>query len=187
MVERFGPLPPQRVVMVETVLPIGRSPRRRTVHRVPANLFVCQMGLEFDPHSFSTGVVRQSVMVPYLAGSVGLPPAPEAILDTGSRRADLYEAVAYLTGFGKSDNAIQMMMHHTNKPAVARGSPFLRVWMRSCLASADEVWQILGQIELLGRRNTPKPGGSICCKSRTGVSEDSNFSVHLFYPIIVLN
>ncbi len=97
----------------------------------------------------------------------------------------------------ESDNAIQMMMHHTNKKpeppsrlaevTIPKG---LDEIVLACLekspenrpASADEVWQILGQVEL-GEPWTQEHAEAWwqlhmpeLASSRTGVSEDKTIS-----------
>jgi len=217
MVERFGPLPPQRVVMLlrQSCRSLSEAHAAGLVHRdiKPANLFVCQMGREFDfLKVLDFGVVKHTVNDEdtvltdkgWISGTPGYM-APEAILGVQEvdGRADLYAlgCVAYwmLTGMlvFESDNAIQMMMHHTNKKpelpsrlaevTIPKG---LDEIVLACLekspenrpASADEVWQILGQVEL-GEPWTQEHAEAWwqlhmpeLASSRTGVSEDKTIS-----------
>jgi len=217
MVERFGPLPPQRVVMLlrQYCRSLSEAHAAGLVHRdiKPANLFVCQMGREFDfLKVLDFGVVKHTVndedtVLTDKGGISGTPGymAPEAILGVQEvdGRADLYAlgCVAFwmLTGMlvFESDNAIQMMMHHTNKKpelpsrlaevTIPKG---LDEIVLACLekspenrpASADEVWQILGQVEL-GEPWTQEHAEAWwqlhmpeLASSRTGVSEDKTIS-----------
>jgi hypothetical protein len=217
MVERFGPLPPQRVVMLlrQSCRSLSEAHAAGLVHRdiKPANLFVCQMGREYDfLKVLDFGVVKRTVsdedtVLTGKGGISGTPAymAPETILGVQEvdGRADLYTlgCVAYwmLTGMlvFESDNAIQMMMDHTNKQpelpsrvaevTIPKG---LDEIVLACLekspdnrpASADEVWKILGQVEL-GEPWTQEHAEAWwqlhmpeLASSRTGVSEDKTFS-----------
>lgn len=183
MVERFGPLPPQRVVMLlrQSCRSLGEAHAAGLVHRdiKPANLFACRMGREFDfLKVLDFGVVKHLISDQdslltgkgRIAGTPGYM-APGVIL--GGKevdgRADLYAlgCVAYwmLTGMFvfEFDNPVRMIMDHANKKPeppsqVAEVSipKSLDELVLACLekspenrpGSADEVWRILGQVEL---------------------------------------
>ena len=135
MVERFGPLPPERVVMLlrQSCRSLGEAHAAGLVHRdiKPANLFVCQMGREYDfLKVLDFGVVKRIVgdedtVLTGKGGISGTPAylAPETILggQEVDGRTDLYAlgCVAYwmLTGMlvFESDNPVRMMMDHANK------------------------------------------------------------------------
>ena len=104
MLERFGPLPPERVVMLlrQSCRSLSEAHAAGLVHRdiKPANLFVCRMGREFDfLKVLDFGVVKratsdQDVLLTGKGGITGTPAymAPEFILggDEVDGRADLY-------------------------------------------------------------------------------------------------
>ena len=183
MVERFGPLAPERVVMLlrQSCRSLSEAHAAGLVHRdiKPANLFACQMGREYDfLKVLDFGVVKRAIsdgdsLLTGKGGITGTPAymAPEFIL--GGKevdgRADLYAlgCVAYwmLTGMlvFESDNPIRMMMDHANKKPeppsrVAEVSipKSLDELVLACLekspdnrpGSADEVWKLLGEVEL---------------------------------------
>ena len=155
MVERFGPLPPERVVMLlrQSCRSLSEAHATGLVHRdvKPANLFVCRMGREYDfLKVLDFGVVKHAIsdqdsLLTGQGGIAGTPAymAPEFIL--GGKevdgRADLYTlgCVAYwmLTGMlvFESDNALRMMMQHVNK----RPMPPSRVAEFSIPKSLDEI------------------------------------------------
>ena len=155
MVERFGPLPPQRVVMLlkQACRSLGEAHAAELVHRdvKPANLFVCRMGQEFDfLKVLDFGVVKcaisdQDSLLTGKNGIAGTPAymAPEFILGETKvdGRADLYAlgCVAYwlLTGMlvFESDSPIRMMMNHANK----KPEPPSRVAEVSIPKSLDEL------------------------------------------------
>ena len=155
MVERFGPLPPERVVMLlrQSCRSLSEAHAAGLVHRdiKPANLFVCQMGREYDfLKVLDFGVVKRTVsdeetVLTGQGGISGTPAymAPEAILggQEVDGRADLYAlgCVAYwmLTGMlvFESDNPVRMMMDHANK----KPEPPSRVAEVSIPKSLDEL------------------------------------------------
>ena len=137
MVERHGPLPPERVVFLlkQACLSLSEAHALGLVHRdiKPANLFVCRLGPDYDfLKILDLGVVSrqgQESMAPItLAGVVlGTPAflAPELLSREGSfdGRADIYAlgCVAFwlLTGrtpFEGNDTMSLLMHHSTTMP-----------------------------------------------------------------------
>jgi DNA-binding NtrC family response regulator len=133
MVERHGPLPPERVVFLlkQACLSLSEAHALGLVHRdiKPANLFVCRLGPQYDfLKVLDFGVVsrqaRESVTSITVTGMVlGTPAflAPEMVAGDGSfdERADIYAlgCVTFwlLTGrppFAERD-AMSLLMHHS--------------------------------------------------------------------------
>jgi DNA-binding NtrC family response regulator len=134
MVERHGPLPPERVVFLlkQVCLSLSEAHALGLVHRdiKPANLFVCRLGQEYDfLKVLDFGVVSREgpvSMAPLTAAGLvlGTPAflAPELVSGQGpfDRRADIYGlgCVTYwlLTGrppFEGSD-AMSLLKHHSD-------------------------------------------------------------------------
>ncbi len=139
MVERHGPLPPERTIFLlkQACLSLSEAHARGLVHRdiKPANLFVCRLGPEYDfVKVLDFGVVSRVGQEPAsaitAAGVVlGTPAfhAPELVGGQGAfdGRADIYAlgCVAFwmLTGrppFEAAD-AISLLMHHSNTTPLA--------------------------------------------------------------------
>ncbi|HZL85199.1 MAG TPA: protein kinase [Candidatus Krumholzibacteria bacterium] len=136
IVERFGPLPPERVVMLlaQACLSLAEAHEMSLVHRdiKPANLFVTHLGSEFDYLKvLDFGMVKVEPGEETLHLSVhgivqGTPAfiAPEAVLAAPDidGRADLYSlgCAAYwlLTGrpVFEVSTATSMLIHHVQKP-----------------------------------------------------------------------
>jgi DNA-binding NtrC family response regulator len=134
MVERHGPLPPERVVFLlkQACLSLSEAHARGLVHRdiKPANLFVCRLGPQYDfLKVLDFGVVsrqaQESMTSITLPGTVlGTPAflAPEIVAGDRSfdERADIYAlgCVAYwlLTGRPpfEAGDAMSLLMHHVN-------------------------------------------------------------------------
>ena len=134
LVERFGPLPPARVVHILSQVcdSLGEAHERGMVHRdiKPSNIVVCRLGLAVDfVKVLDFGLVRHddgaSPQSPGLSAPLGTPGtpsymAPEAASGAGGvdRRADLYAlgCVGYwlLTGrtVFEGDSPVQIMYHH---------------------------------------------------------------------------
>lgn len=134
LVERFGPLPPERVahILCQVCDSLGEAHGRGMVHRdiKPSNIVLCHLGLTADfVKVLDFGLVRREVQTQ--AGTEGLSApmghpgtpsymAPEMVSGSGSidRRADLYAlgCVGYwlLTGHTVFEGAspIQVMYHH---------------------------------------------------------------------------
>jgi hypothetical protein len=138
LVERFGPLPAERVVHIlqQACLSLGEAHRRGLVHRdlKPANLYLCQRAFEPDfLKILDFGLVRHSeVDAPekealtktgLLAGTPGYM-APEMALgdEAVDARADIYAlgCVAYtlLTGrrVFEEKNVVATIFAHVHKP-----------------------------------------------------------------------
>ncbi len=132
MVNRFGSLPPARVIMLlrQACRSLGEAHEVGLVHRdiKPANLFICKMGREYDfLKVLDFGIVKGADMegetlITAAGKLVGTPAymAPELIAgDEVDGRADLYAlgCVGYwmLTGrqVFESKNLMQMIVHHT--------------------------------------------------------------------------
>jgi DNA-binding NtrC family response regulator len=137
MVERHGPLPPERVVFIlkQACLSLSEAHALGLVHRdiKPANLFVCRLGSEYDfIKVVDFGVVsrhgREAAQITTAGMILGTPSflAPELVSSpTFDGRADLYAlgCVAFwlLTGrppFEAAD-AMAILMHHAQTPAPA--------------------------------------------------------------------
>jgi DNA-binding NtrC family response regulator len=138
MVERHGPLPPERVVFLlkQACLSLSEAHALGLVHRdvKPANLFVCRLGSEYDfVKVVDFGVVsrnaRETTAQITTAGMIlGTPAflAPELVsTQTFDGRADLYAlgCVAFwlLTGRQpfEGDDAMTILMHHAQTAAPA--------------------------------------------------------------------
>lgn len=133
MVERYGPLPPERVVFLlkQACLSLSEAHALGLVHRdvKPANLFVCRLGQQYDfLKVLDFGVVsrqaRESMAPITVTGMVlGTPAflAPELVSGHGAfdGRADIYAlgCVAFwlLTGRPpfEAGDAMSLLMHHS--------------------------------------------------------------------------
>jgi DNA-binding NtrC family response regulator len=139
IVERHGPLPPERAVFLlkQACLSLSEAHALGLVHRdiKPANLFACRLGPEYDfIKVLDFGVVSrlgQEGLAPITAAGVvlGTPAfhAPELVTGQGAfdGRADIYAlgCVAFwlLTGrtpFEAAD-AMSLLMHHSNTTPLA--------------------------------------------------------------------
>jgi DNA-binding NtrC family response regulator len=139
MVERFGPLPPERTVFLlkQACLSLSEAHQRGLVHRdiKPANLFVCRLGSEYDfLKVLDFGVVSRrsgGEMLPITGAGIvlGTPAflAPELVSHEGGfdGRADLYAlgCVAFwmLTGRPpfEAGDVMSLLRHHSTTPPVA--------------------------------------------------------------------
>ena len=138
MVERHGPLAPERVVFLlkQACLSLSEAHALGLVHRdiKPANLFVCRLGSEYDfVKVVDFGVVsrhtRESTSEITTAGMIlGTPAflAPELVSSPSfDGRADIYAlgCVAFwlLTGRPpfEADDAMSILMHHSQTAAPA--------------------------------------------------------------------
>ena len=133
MVERYGPLPPERVVFLlqQACLSLSEAHTLGLVHRdiKPANLFVCRLGPQYDfLKVLDFGVVSRqtpdSMATITMTGMVlGTPAflAPELVSGRGSfdGRADIYAlgCVAFwlLTGRPpfEAGDALSLLTHHS--------------------------------------------------------------------------
>jgi hypothetical protein len=141
LVERFGPVPPDRAVYLlrQTCASLEEAHARGLVHRdiKPSNIFTCRMGLEVDfVKVLDFGLVkavndggREATLLTAPDSTTGTPAyiAPEVV--RGDRlpdhRVDIYTlgCVGYwlLTGrlVFQAPNAIQLMYQHANATPVA--------------------------------------------------------------------
>jgi serine/threonine-protein kinase len=138
LVERFGPLPPERVVHILTQVcaSLGEAHAKGMVHRdiKPANIVVCSLGTTVDfVKVLDFGLVRREVApapgeedLSAPLGPPGTPAymAPEAVSGSAAidGRADLYAlgCVGYwlLTGHAvfEGSSPVQIMYHHGYDP-----------------------------------------------------------------------
>jgi len=137
MVERYGPLPPERVVFLlkQACLSLAEAHALKLVHRdiKPANLFVCRLGREYDfLKVLDFGVVSRQgtdALSPITVAGVvlGTPAflAPELVgADTiFDERADIY-ALGCVTFWllaarppFEARDAKSLLMHHSNTAA----------------------------------------------------------------------
>jgi DNA-binding NtrC family response regulator len=185
MIERFGPLPPERAVFLlkQACLSLSEAHALRLVHRdiKPANLFVCRLGSQFDfLKVLDFGVVsrqgRGELAPITVAGVVlGTPAflAPELVATDVSfdERADIYAlgCVAFwlLTGRPpfEARDAKSLLMHHSSTPpappSTVAAQPIpaeLDALVLECLAK-DPAFRPAGA-DVLGERlaTLPLPG-----------------------------
>ncbi|HET6795878.1 MAG TPA: serine/threonine-protein kinase [Gemmatimonadales bacterium] len=141
LVERFGPVPPERAVYLlrQACASLEEAHTRGLVHRdiKPSNIFTCRMGLEVDfVKVLDFGLVkavndrgREATLLTAPDSTTGTPAyiAPEVIRGDGvaDHRVDIYTlgCVGYwlLTGrlVFQAPNAIQLMYQHANAAPVA--------------------------------------------------------------------
>jgi serine/threonine protein kinase len=136
LVERFGPLPPERAVHLlrQACESLEEAHSRGLIHRdiKPSNIFTCRMGLEVDfVKVLDFGLVKamgeqghEATLLTAPDSTTGTPAyiAPEMVRGDGAvdHRVDIYTlgCVAYwlLTGqlVFQAPNAIQLMYQHAN-------------------------------------------------------------------------
>ena len=137
LVERFGALPPERVVhiLVQACHSLAEAHQGGLIHRdvKPANIYVCRYGLEWDfvkvldfglvKNTSTEGHERQLTLAGVIAGTPGYM-APEMGLGSPDLdwRADIYAlgAVGYFlatgqTVFPKDRPPMQIIMDHVQK------------------------------------------------------------------------
>jgi len=138
MVERHGPLPPERVVFLlkQACLSLSEAHTLGLVHRdvKPANLFACRLGSEYDfVKVVDFGVVSRqahetTAQITTAGMILGTPAflAPELVsTQSFDGRADIYAlgCVTFwlLTGRPpfEGDDAMAILMHHARTPAPA--------------------------------------------------------------------
>ena len=138
MVERHGPLPPERVVFLlkQACLSLSEAHALGLVHRdvKPANLFACRLGSEYDfVKVVDFGVVSRqahetTAQITTAGMILGTPAflAPELVsTQSFDGRADIYAlgCVTFwlLTGRPpfEGDDAMAILMHHARTPAPA--------------------------------------------------------------------
>jgi serine/threonine-protein kinase len=140
LVERFGPLPPERVAYLlrQACASLEEAHSRGLIHRdvKPSNIFTCRMGLQTDfVKVLDFGLVkaknepaRRDMMLTAPDATAGTPAyiAPEMVRGDSviDHRVDIYAlgCVAYwlLTGHlvFEAPNAIQLMIAHSQTPPV---------------------------------------------------------------------
>ncbi|GAB5543378.1 MAG: hypothetical protein SangKO_031380 [Sandaracinaceae bacterium] len=180
LVERYGPLPPERAVYLvrQACLSLGEAHAAGLVHRdvKPANLFVCQLGLEHDflkLLDFGMVSAQEGDLALTQDGQIAGTPAfmaPEAGLSQEiDGRADLYSLGCVLhwllTGrfVFETSNVMQQLMAHVSEPPPPPSSvsghevpPALDEIVKRCLskepsnryADALELYDALGAVEL---------------------------------------
>src|ERR671911_741388 len=167
LVERFGPVPPERAVHLlrQVCASLAEAHARGLVHRdiKPSNVFTCRMGLDVDfVKVLDFGLVkavgeggREATLLTAPDSTTGTPAyiAPEMVRGDSvvDHRVDLYTlgCVAYwlLTGrlVFQAPNAIQLMYQHANATPVPPSqlsefevSPELDAVILACLAKFPE-------------------------------------------------
>jgi eukaryotic-like serine/threonine-protein kinase len=167
LVERFGPVPPERSVYLlrQVCDSLQEAHSRGLVHRdiKPSNIFTCRLGLEVDfVKVLDFGLVkavdeggREATLLTAPDSTTGTPAyiAPEMVRGdrVADHRVDLYTlgCVAYwlLTGrlVFQAPNAIQLMYQHANTPPVPPSQlsefeipPALDAVILACLAKFPE-------------------------------------------------
>jgi serine/threonine-protein kinase len=176
LVERFGPLPPERVVHLlrQACASLEEAHARGLVHRdiKPSNIFSCRLGLTVDfIKVLDFGLVkaideggREATLLTAPDSTTGTPAyiAPEVVRGDGvaDHRVDIYTlgCVGYwlLTGrlVFQAPNAIQLMYQHANTPPVPPSqrseleiSPELDRIILACLAKhPDDRPQTAGEL-----------------------------------------
>jgi DNA-binding NtrC family response regulator len=162
LVQRFGPVPPERVVSVlrQTCRSLGEAHAAGVLHRdiKPHNLFLCRLGLEFDVVKvLDFGLVKSLrdadanlTVDGTLTGTPGYMP-PERVLGAAAdERSDLYAlgCVAYWMLTGRTvftGEPMAMMIHHARtppqRPSAVLGRPLperLEQIVLACLEKAPE-------------------------------------------------
>lgn len=188
LVERFGPVPPERMVHLlrQACASLEEAHARGLVHRdiKPSNIFTCRMGLDVDfVKVLDFGLVkaigedsREATMLTAPNATTGTPAyiAPEFVRGdrVADHRVDIYTlgCVAYwlLTGrlVFQAPNAIQLMYQHANTPPVPPSqrseyeiSPALDAAILACLAKLPEQRpQSAGELSRMLAEAVPGPG-----------------------------
>ena len=129
MVERFGPLPPERVVdlLRQVCRSLAEAHGEGVLHRdiKPHNLFLCRLGLEFDVVKvLDFGLVKslddttvQVTAEGVLTGTPAYMPPERVLGGTADERSDLYSlgCVAYWMLTGRTvftGDPMAVMIHH---------------------------------------------------------------------------
>jgi DNA-binding NtrC family response regulator len=133
MVERFGPLPPERVVdlLRQVCRSLAEAHGEGVLHRdiKPHNLFLCRLGLEFDiVKVLDFGLVKslddttvQVTAEGVLTGTPAYMPPERVLGGTADERSDLYSlgCVAYWMLTGRTvftGDPMAVMIHHARTP-----------------------------------------------------------------------
>jgi DNA-binding NtrC family response regulator len=129
VVERFGPLPPERVVAVlrQVCRSLAEAHEEGVLHRdiKPHNLFLCRLGLEFDAVKvLDFGLVKsldagaaQLTTEGVLTGTPAYMPPERVVGSAADERSDLYSlgCVAYWMLTGRAvfaGDPMSVMIHH---------------------------------------------------------------------------
>ena len=181
LVERFGPLPPERAVAVlrQACRSLAEAHQAGLLHRdvKPQNVLLCRLGLECDVAKVVDFGLARSVGAGEAQitaeGAVTGTPAympPERVLgEPGDERSDIYAlgGVAFYLLTGRAPFAgepMAVMIHHVRTPpplpsSLAPVPPALEAVVLACLekdparrpATALELWRRLGEVELKAR------------------------------------
>ena len=133
VVERFGPLPPERVVALvrQACRSLAEAHGAGVLHRdiKPHNLFLCRLGLEFDVVKvLDFGLVKtlddstvQITAEGILTGTPAYMPPERVLGGTADERSDLYSlgCVAYWMLTGRTvftGDPMAVMIHHARTP-----------------------------------------------------------------------
>ena len=162
LVQRFGPLPPERVVSIlrQACRSLGEAHSAGLLHRdiKPQNLFLCRLGIDFDiVKVLDFGLVKsldesatQLTAVGTLTGTPAYMP-PERVVGTpADERSDLYSlgCVGYWMLTGQpvfTGEPLAVMVHHARtapkRPSALAPAPIperLEQIIMSCLEKAPE-------------------------------------------------
>jgi eukaryotic-like serine/threonine-protein kinase len=162
LVQRFGPLPPERAVAVlrQTCRSLAEAHATGVLHRdiKPQNLFLCRLGLDFDVVKvLDFGLVKslhdgaaQLTTEGLLTGTPAYMPPERVMGAAADERSDLYSlgCVAYWMLTGRAvftGEPMTVMIHHARTvpqpPSKVSGSPLpagLEEIVLSCLEKAPE-------------------------------------------------
>jgi serine/threonine protein kinase len=162
LVQRFGPLPPERAVAVlrQACRSLGEAHAAGVLHRdiKPQNLFLCRLGLDFDVVKvLDFGLVKslhegaaQLTTEGVLTGTPAYMPPERVMGGAADERSDLYSlgCVAYWMLTGRAvftGEPMTVMIHHARTvpqpPSKVSGSPLparLEELVLSCLEKAPE-------------------------------------------------
>ena len=180
LVERFGPLPPERAVAVlrQACRSLAEAHQAGLLHRdvKPQNVLLCRLGLECDVAKVVDFGLARSVGAGEAQitaeGAVTGTPAympPERVLgEPGDERSDIYAlgGVAFYLLTGRAPFAgepMAVMIHHVRTPPPAPSSlapvpAALEAVVLACLEkdparrppTALDLWRRLGEVELEG-------------------------------------
>jgi eukaryotic-like serine/threonine-protein kinase len=162
LVQRFGPLPPERAVAVllQACRSLGEAHAAGVLHRdiKPQNLFLCRLGLDFDVLKvLDFGLVKslhegaaQLTTEGVLTGTPAYMPPERVMGGAADERSDLYSlgCVAYWMLTGRAvftGEPMTVLIHHARTvpqpPSKVSGSPLparLEEIVLSCLEKAPE-------------------------------------------------
>ena len=152
LVERFGPLPPERVVAVlrQVCRSLAEAHAEGVLHRdiKPQNLFLCRLGLEFDVVKvLDFGLVKslgagaaQLTTEGVLTGTPAYMPPERVLGNAADARSDLYSlgCVAYWMLTGRTvfaGDPMAVMIHH----ARTTPEPPSKVMGRAIAADLEQI------------------------------------------------